>query len=382
MEARQERQPSEHQGRLDTCFLCRGIWNHPVLKSYHKLLFLRMADLRIGDTLPAIVDKSTVEIAAAIGENERTVQRWIEGLVETGLVRRRQKPTNGVTVFELADPEDLGRQCVIRPEDEDRPLFNKYRDEEAGPPQLGLVGGDEEEASNFVQKMTPGPGQGEPASDLVQNSAQKMTPAPSSETTRPPTTQGEASDFVQKSAHDLTSAPETGELSLVERLRRATRRLGSGPPGIPTNPNTKEPKSLLPSSQSNPNQACATKDAPSAQGPAPIGSAVSAAVEALLVEHADPSRMYRTLRARILAECRELDAPGQWAADTVAYLAVFGNPEPIPIDEVDEDLRQLGIMRDCGKLEDAARLLCSRFKRTLERHGYEWCPNGRRQQRE
>jgi hypothetical protein len=158
------------------------IFAWPGLGANEKLLYIHLASQRQGDSLPAIVDQSPAAIAAALGETERTVQRWIKGLIEAGLVERVEAADRRLPYYVVQDLRHLAATPVVGRRDPQR----KLDFEAAAPPQLSLYADahsildantPQNTMSNLVPNLTPGVTVLAPkVSGGVSNFVPKLTP--------------------------------------------------------------------------------------------------------------------------------------------------------------------------------------------------------------
>lgn len=126
------------------------------LKPQHQAIvnYLDTVAASMGATLPALIVSSATEIAAAIGESTRSVQRWMKELAAAGLVVPRERGLRGnrteyFVEDPLAVPDQENPRGVIGP-DPQLWLFNRSGEEEptpemvqemAPPPMIPLVNG-------------------------------------------------------------------------------------------------------------------------------------------------------------------------------------------------------------------------------------------------
>lgn len=123
-------------------FACRG------LRAHHKLTYCYLATRATenGCTLPALVVSSATEIANEIGENARTVERWVNELRTVGLVIPRERVVGGRTLFFVVAPDDaLDANRVVHPD----PQLEMFPAEEPAT--------DEGEPPNLRSEMTAPP---------------------------------------------------------------------------------------------------------------------------------------------------------------------------------------------------------------------------------
>ena len=265
---------------------------------------------------PAHLAVHVATLGRYLGRTERSAQRWLATLDQLGVIEIDRREA-GRTWLSVIDPEDAPQLAVVRPTD---------------PRQIRLPFAD------------PDPGLAAPILQLAH-------PDPD-----PPRTCGDTCDDTTAGPPELTQ-PQAPAGNVTTAAPMATRPPHEPIDGLQSKPMPHNSPGALPTS-------------PSA-GPAPIQSALVAAVDRLADSRTPEQRLVQ-LQARVAGTVGD---PGTNPAvyRQAAAAVVYRDLDPELLDQVLEDVRR---KRGDGTLRSPGAYFTVRIRSAMERDGIPWTSGG------